>query len=550
MDLPLEPTSDARLEPTSDARIAPSDYFPYASYRPGQREALEAARAAFNKGKRFVVIEAPTGAGKSGIAVTLAREARSSYILTVQKLLQDQYVRDFPDLGVVKGRSNYPCLVADTHAGAAPCMAGRKYPICQDCSYLIAKEDAVHAQVATLNYAYFLAEANHQGAFSKRDLLILDEAHNTEEMLMRFVEVYISRTTLARAGIQLEFPKTDEPDERVDFALGLIPTLMKSLSSLEDEIGKLEDVPPDLAIHKTELEGLVHRLRLLESNPDAWVCEEGGWLEGARGEGREAWWWRFRPIWVAPFAEESLFSHARRVLFLSATILDAETFLRALGVPLEEAAFIRVPSSFPPRNRPIYPLNVARLNRDTLEAELPKLTDVIAKLLDKHNQKGVIHAHSYRVLRHLIDHLPARHRPRLIYHTGPEGREDALTRHLSSRTNHGHGGSVLLTPSMTEGIDLMGDLARWQVIVKVPYPYLGDPQVSTRRAIDPAWYEWRTALRLVQAYGRAVRSQDDHAVTYVLDALFPGWVRRQQERLPRWFLEAVAPEARTGGTGG
>jgi Rad3-related DNA helicase len=93
----------------------------------------------------------------------------------------------------------------------------------------------------------------------------------------------------------------------------------------------------------------------------------------------------------------------------------------------------------------------------------------------------------------------------------------------------------------------MGDLARWQVIVKVPYPYLGDPQVSTRRAIDPAWYEWRTALRLVQAYGRAVRSQDDHAVTYVLDALFSGWVRRQHERLPRWFLEAIAPESRSGG---
>jgi ATP-dependent DNA helicase DinG len=520
-----------------------SEHFPYASYRPGQREALDAARKAFAKGKRFVVIEAPTGAGKSGIAVTLARESRSAYILTAQKLLQDQYVRDFPDLSVVKGRSNYPCLVQDTHAGAAPCMAGRKYPICEDCTYLIAKDDAVHAQVATLNYPYFLAETNYQGAFGKRDLLVLDEAHNTEEMLMRFVEVNLSRTTLARAGIHLEFPQTDDLEERIHFATQLIPQITRALVKLEDEIKKLENVPPDLSMHKSELESLVSRLRLLQDDENTWVCEEGGQMElgfeGTRDGG--AWWWKFRPVRVAAFVQQYIFKHAHRVLFLSATILDPETFLRALGVPMTDAAFIRVPSSFPARNRPIYPLAVARLNRTTLDAELPKLTEVISKLLDKHDSKGVIHAHSYKVLRYLIDNLPSRHRPRLVYHTGPKDREDALSRHLASPANSRHGGSVLITPSMTEGIDLHGDLARWQVIVKVPYPYLGDPQVAARRALDPAWYEWRTALRLVQAYGRAVRSADDHAVTYVLDALFASWVGRQRDRLPRWFLEAIAP---------
>ena len=98
--------------------------FPYAHYRPGQKEAIDAARDAFAAGSRFVVIEAPTGSGKSGIAVTMAREADSAYIVTAQKLLQDQYVRDFPELALMKGRANYPCLIAPTHAAAAPCLAG------------------------------------------------------------------------------------------------------------------------------------------------------------------------------------------------------------------------------------------------------------------------------------------------------------------------------------------------------------------------------------------------------------------------------------------
>ena len=93
---------------------------------------------------------------------------------------------------------------------------------------------------------------------------------------------------------------------------------------------------------------------------------------------------------------------------------------------------------------------------------------------------------------------------------------------------------------MTEGVDLADDQARFQIIVKVPYPYLGDPQINARRLTDPAWYEWRTALRIVQAYGRAVRSSEDHATTYILDSMFPMWVSRQQKRLPKWFLEAIA----------
>src|SRR5690606_41585163 len=87
---------------------------------PGQLEAIERGRAACAAGKRFVVLEAQTGSGKRAIGVTLAREAGSAFVLTAQKVLQDQYLRDFEDLAVMKGRSNYPCLVADK-IGRASC---------------------------------------------------------------------------------------------------------------------------------------------------------------------------------------------------------------------------------------------------------------------------------------------------------------------------------------------------------------------------------------------------------------------------------------------
>ena len=78
--------------------------------------------------------------------------------------------------------------------------------------------------------------------------------------------------------------------------------------------------------------------------------------------------------------------------------------------------------------------------------------------------------------------------------------------------------TVLLSPSMTEGVDLKGDLSRFQVICKVPYPWLGDPIVRKRMNKFPNWYPLKTATTVVQAVGRSVRNSEDTAITYILDS--------------------------------
>src|SRR5262245_2022205 len=59
---------------------------------------------------RIFLVEAPPGVGKSHVAMTVARWSGSAYLLTSQKLLQDQYEREFGrDVQLVKGRENYLC---------------------------------------------------------------------------------------------------------------------------------------------------------------------------------------------------------------------------------------------------------------------------------------------------------------------------------------------------------------------------------------------------------------------------------------------------------
>lgn len=516
------------------AFAVPSVGFPFKSYRAGQREAIEAAREAFGEGKRFVVIEAPTGAGKSAIAVTLAREAASSYLLTAQKILQDQYVRDFPDLSLMKGRANYDCLVAPTHAAAAPCIAGHRFPECDDCPYFSAKDVAKAASNTTMNYAYYLGELNYSGGFGPRELLVLDEAHNAESALMGFIQVTVSDGALARAGLVDRVPYVQDDLGYFDFVEELLPRMLGRGREVELELRKSAGLAEaELAQMQTKqwLDNQSRRLRLLLDSLDDDLVD---WTVERRQEsGGQTL--TFKPVRVAGFAESLLFGFAERVLMLSATILDPRTYLASLGIELEQAAVINVDSDFPVENRPIVVRPAARLTRHYLDRELPRLVAAVSRILDEHpGEKGLIHAHSYRIARHLAANLPREQRARLVTHDNAGGRDAALDAHTSSRE-----ATVLLTPSMTEGIDLAEELSRFQIICKIPYPFLGDPQISLRRQLDPSWYEWRTCLTVVQAYGRSVRSRDDFAVTYLLDADFPTFLKRQRSRLPSWFLEAV-----------
>ena len=99
--------------------------------------------------------------------------------------------------------------------------------------------------------------------------------------------------------------------------------------------------------------------------------------------------------------------------------------------------------------------------------------------------------------------------------------------------------TVLLSPSMTEGLDLRGDLSRFQVVAKMPYASLADPYVKTRMELDSDWYRLQTALTLVQALGRSVRSMDDYATSYIIDGDFAYFLKQADSILPDWWKDSI-----------
>ena len=109
-----------------------------------------------------------------------------------------------------------------------------------------------------------------------------------------------------------------------------------------------------------------------------------------------------------------------------------------------------------------------------------------------------------------------------------------LQKHISSKEP-----TVLLSPSMTEGVDLRGEYSRFQVICKVPYPFLGDKLVKKRMNKWKGWYPLQTAKAVVQSVGRSVRSSDDHAVTYILDSDWDRFIGRNKKFFPEDFINCI-----------
>ena len=96
---------------------------------------------------------------------------------------------------------------------------------------------------------------------------------------------------------------------------------------------------------------------------------------------------------------------------------------------------------------------------------------------------------------------------------------------------------------MERGVDLPRDDCRWIVIIKVPYPDLGDKQISARlyssRRSGQRWYNAMTCRRICQMTGRGMRSVDDHCESYVLDSCFEHFYNQNKLMFAPWWREAV-----------
>ena len=517
--------------------------FPFPTLRPVQAGALAQIADSYDQRTRFTLIEAPTGAGKTGICMAPAiwsaggeADGNGAHYLTSQNSLVRQLITDFGSHGLVQisGKQNYRCPHHNLDCKAAA-LLNPGGATCESCPYRVDKELYSRSHLGATTYAYYLTEARYSGKLQPREWLICDEAHNIEREILGLTNVTITqhRCDDVGAGQLPVFAPKEDHRVRPWIAGIFMPELDRTLKALDAEV---DSFPGSVAPIQSAMQARLLAMRELRSNLEEYLetSEPGDWLAWTDDKHGDL---RIQPLSAARYAQRRLFHGSPNILMTSATVLDADTFRRNLGIPSSKLQSFAVPSEFPVANRRIICWPAGFMGSKNMSDTLPLLAERTARLIKKHaaNKKAIIHTHSYRINQYLLDALgKGEHAHRLISHTSMPGkREQAIRDHIETEMP-----SILMSPSMTEGLDLKDDLARLQIITKVPYPVL-DPYNRARMERDPKWYQLQTAQRLVQATGRAVRSADDHALTVILDADFLPFLARNQDILPQWWLDSI-----------
>lgn len=505
---------------------------------------------------KYIIGEIPVGGGKSPLALNLSgwlsRNMGDAYLLTPQKILQKQYEDSFEKhlMATLYGKSNYRCEPKSTN-----CDIGSDIkPRCEGCPHKDAMMGMAYSPNVVLNYSLALnlfKYVKDERIVRRRKLLVFDEAHTLEHHLTEFNAISFSDMRCKKLGLKfLVAPKTIY--EAMDWIQRqYIPALRDKISK---EMPKVQAILDEMSYDNGR------RLTMDESRAIKDIKELKSHLESINeqlvmkpieevdsryvlvNEGRTSF--KFKELYGKHIFKELVMPMADRFLFMSSTILDKDSYCSDLGINPDETAFISLPSEFPEDNRPVIFMPTMKMvwgwDEDTPQKrnERKRMVDKVVQLCkDLHpEESGIIHTGSFQVSKWLVEEIANRVPHQVMHHNpGSDLKRDEVINDFQLADGIP---KLLISPSITEGLDLKDDKGRFAIFVKVPYPYLGDAWVKKRQSLSNTWYSIQALIAMIQGGGRVVRSDTDWGHVYILDTAFEQLYNRSKYMIPQWWKDA------------
>jgi len=520
-----------------------------------------------------MILCAPTGVGKSLVGATVARYFDNSFTVTASKQLQDQYIKDIKFLKPVKGKQNFPCLklmesekVNNTRRAmrwGLTCDKGQ----CQErvnkngkevvetckfkpsikhveenkqeensCYYYLQKYEALVSKHSLWNYhAYFQIMRFNKKLFAdylNRKASIFDEAHKIEDQIIQFVGFDIFNGQIEECGLSSEKYNFSDLDSMIKLTDDIAYSYAKKIKEIKESTSFQRNPDFELILRMERRYDKAAQAKIdILADKDNFIVNEP--VRDYDGNFRNI---SLKPIDISKFSK--IFFNTEFQLFMSATI-DHESFCENMGFEKDDIAFIDTPKSpFPMENRRIDLLNVKRLSYTSSQEDELEVIKCIDRLLKKHSlERGLILTSSIPRCNNILRHLSSDNANRIrICHSINKDRktqDEILNDHALDPTG------VLLSSSLWEGVDLKDDLSRFQIIAKVPYPNYTEKRVRAKMTKFPLWYTSQTLTKILQGFGRSIRSERDWARTYVLDTAVNNVFFKGQRMIPKAYYDVL-----------
>lgn len=548
------------------------------------------------------IIEAPTGSGKSIIILVSAGVlsdyyCKKSYILCSDLSLWDQYYKFIKqnnlDFGYLKGQTkNYACFLNGNPVRCGECKIRGKswshlmtknnieFPCAKKCQYIKDRKRACLKNVTLMTYQCYLYTLMHQESInaeefslspSPREIIFCDECHHIPDVVMTQFNPRISLTDIDLADSVYTFLEKEGiitlPYKSSIFKNNLIKLhneLKNTELSGEQDLKLVTDYYNQYNILwegvKEQQEYYTENYSFLKKSLKIKVAEMYKSFENVIIYGDQ-----FRDlISYLPSSDflikevngevlnfynlkqdflvyKCLLSKANHRIMLSATVGDPAVFADNIGLKYlenKEYTFNRVPSLFNFEKSPILIYANYKLNWKNKDILFPKIQNIIYEICNNFsNQKGIIQTTSYADALSIYENAPQKIKMRLLVYNNSVEKSSILKEHINKED------SILLGPTLNEGLDLPDDLCRFIIITKIPYPQLNSKFLKKKIELFKGWYESTTSLKLIQAIGRGVRNETDYCNTFILDACFFDLFNKtktqySQELVSRFIVEA------------
>jgi Rad3-related DNA helicase len=548
------------------------------------------------------VVEAPTGSGKSNVAIVScgvlwSYYKKRSYILASDLGLIDQYARDFEkynlNWGVIKGSENYMCIMNNMSFKQGDCKihnisyktlmndfeaSKAGYDCAATCEYIMARKRAMQAPVTLMTYAFWLIQRNsvaplyaaqgrpEDAPFEKRDFIVCDECHKLGEIVQEQYSPKIDSEDNNKILELLSFAQanglrtnsiTISDFNKAAYNISISSDNEKLYENIK-EYTKLTQVLANINASVTNM--CVRNPNLYNDKDVRKVLYLGDFAKTLHDSlidylslidyiGKEcmvnncdtAEKIKLNCIYEDFLVKKYFHDECGNELLLSATIGNSDIYSANIGIKR---------------------LNMVEPEKRFRFKKIPSTFDFSRSpiyFLPNYKMSYKEKDTNLPIVSNLIYTLCDKHiNERGIVQTGsfafsnylyekaPKEIRKRLLIYNDSKIKgdliweyKNSKNKILVGPSLTTGISLDDDLCRFLIVMKVPYLSLGDKLVAAKMKNSQLWYSNQTVINLQQGFGRGIRNPNDWCISYVLDGCFSDLLRFNSHLFDREILDRI-----------